>query len=320
MKKFAVIILLLLLSAAVSNARGEKSEARTPGFSAWSTPVNLGAPINSPANDLMAILSNDGLTLYFTSDRDGSKEEDIWFAKRRSRRARWENPVNLGRVVNSSSMDRLRSISADGRILLFQSNRPAGSQGGNDIWVTTRSDPGDDFGWGAPVNLGTVINTNANELAANYLFGNSLRNDRLFFSSSRLRPDGNSDADLYMSEIPAGGSFGQPVNLDELNSAFDESCLWVRDDGLEILFSSSRDGLNNNVDSYDLWLATRASVDDKWSAPVSLGPTVNVQGKRDVGPSLSADWQTMYFTSNRLGGLGGSDIYLATRQRLQNSE
>lgn len=307
----------MLSFGTVSNARSEKSANRGTRFGEWSAPVNLGPTINSSADDLSAVISKNGLTLYFSSNRKGSAGEDIWVSKRRNKHAPWGTPVNLGTVVNSASMDRLRSISADGRILLFQSNRPGGV-GGNDIWATTRSRPNDDFSWGTPVNLGTIINTNANEIAANYLFDNRSRNRKLFFSSGRS--GGIGDADIYVSEISLGGSFGQPVNLLELNSQYTESCFFVRDDGLEIIFSSTRSALNNDLNSFDLWSSNRASVYGRWSPPVKLGPTINTAGFRDVNPNLSADWQTMYFTSNRPGGFGGNDIYLTTRRRLRGNE
>jgi hypothetical protein len=222
----------------VLNAHTDSFQERGKAYSEWSTPTNLGPPINSPTNDNSAVLSKNGLTLYFSSDRSGSGGEDIFVAKRRHKNAPWEEPVNLGAVVNSASMDRLRSISPDGRILLFQSTRPQGSFGGSDIWVSTRRRTNDDFAWSEPVNLGAVINTSTNEVAANYLFGNQGRNHKLFFSSGR--PGGIGDADIYVSEIPFGGSFGAPVNILELNSPFNEACFWVRDDGLEIIFSSTR--------------------------------------------------------------------------------
>ena len=42
--------------------------------------------------------------------------------------------------------------------MFFTSSRPDGF-GAADIYMTTRTNPNDDFGWTAPVNLGAVINT-----------------------------------------------------------------------------------------------------------------------------------------------------------------
>src|SRR5262245_23027272 len=51
---------------------------------------------------------------------------------------RWSDPVNLGPVVNSASNEDLPHISKNGLSLYFISNRPAGSFGGFDIWVSQR--------------------------------------------------------------------------------------------------------------------------------------------------------------------------------------
>lgn len=313
---FVITVLLIMTFAALSNTRQNISTNRVKNFSEWSTPVKLDAPVNSNADDLSAILSGDGLSLYFTSNRKGSAGEDIWVSKRQNLNANWGKPVNLGSVINSTATDRLRSISADGRVLLFQSDRLGGA-GGNDIWSSRRSNPNDDFGWETPVNLGAVINTNTNEIAANYLFGFQARNSELFFSSGRS--GGIGAADIYTSKIAFDGSFSEPINILELNSHYTESCFWVREDGLEIIFSSTRAALNNDLNSFDLWVSSRASVFDKWSPPASLGATINTENYREVNPNVSSDGQTMYFTSNRGSGFSGNDIYMTTRRRLQTN-
>src|SRR5215207_6044715 len=62
----------------------------------WSTPVNVGAPINTEYNDNYAVLSRDELTIYFTSDRPGSLGgDDLWVSRRESTDSPWSPPVNL---------------------------------------------------------------------------------------------------------------------------------------------------------------------------------------------------------------------------------
>ncbi len=180
------VLLLLLVMFAVC-AHPSVSNGQQVGD--WSEAINLGPPINSKYDDLAAVISPDGLTMYFTSTRPGSAGEDLWIAHRANRDAEWRTPVNAGPVVNSPFMERLRSVSEDGLVILFQSNRPGG-HGSNDIWAATRSTAKDDFGWEPPVNLGPVINTPANEIAANYLFGQDGFNDELVFaerSAERVR-------------------------------------------------------------------------------------------------------------------------------------
>ncbi len=88
--------------------------------------------------------------------------------------------------------------------------------------------------------------------------------------------------------------------------------MWMRGDGLEIIFSSTRAGLNNDPIAFDLWALVRPTVWSMWAAPVRLG--IN-SGVLDVNPSVSADGTTLTFTSERDGGLGGSDVYMSTRRK-----
>src|SRR6266446_2684389 len=49
-----------------------------------------------------------------------------------------------------------------------------------------------------------------------------------------------------------------------------------------------------------------------WSAPVNLGPAIN-SAFSDQGPAISKNGLSLYFTSNRPGGLGGFDMYVSQR-------
>jgi len=50
----------------------------------------------------------------------------------------------------------------------------------------------------------------------------------------------------------------------------------------------------------------------EWSAPVNLGPIIN-SASNDQQPAISKDGLSLYFTSNRAGGLGGFDMYVSQR-------
>ena len=126
----------------------------------WSRPVNLGPVINTRDYDGEPDLSHDGLTLLFDSERPGGLGGvDLWMTTRASPQDNWSKPVNLGPTVNSAHTDWSPSLSADGSMLFFMSNRPGSPYGTDeyDLWVTTR--PTTDDPWSEPVNLGPEINS-----------------------------------------------------------------------------------------------------------------------------------------------------------------
>jgi hypothetical protein len=98
----------------------------------WASPVNLGPTVNSPAWDQAPSISDDGLTLYFDSERDGVDESAIWVTRRKATSEPWGAPVRLGPAVNAG-WEADPDISRDGSTLYFVSGRSGGS-GGTDLW------------------------------------------------------------------------------------------------------------------------------------------------------------------------------------------
>ena len=90
----------------------------------------------------------------------------------------WSQPVNLGPLVNSTSMDRGPAISKDGLSLYFASNRLG--FGGEDIYVSQRETR--DSEWGPAVNLGPTINTSFSEMVPAFSRDGHL----LFLASNRI--------------------------------------------------------------------------------------------------------------------------------------
>ena len=100
----------------------------------WGTPV--GATVNTSYIEGDPGISGDGLVMFFGSDRPGGyggTYGDILVTTRATTDDDWSTPVNLGPVINSSSSELGASISADGSILYFSSDRPGGV-GGYDIY------------------------------------------------------------------------------------------------------------------------------------------------------------------------------------------
>ncbi|MBA7683788.1 hypothetical protein ES703_92173 [subsurface metagenome] len=210
-------------------------------------------------------------------------------------------PTNLGPTVNSSSIDAQPDISADGLSLYFLSRRPGGS-GSADLWVTTRKAKDDP--WGAPVNLGTTLNSSAPD------HNPSISADGLSLYYTSRRPGGHGADDIWMTTRKTKSDpWSTPVNLG-FNSSPDDWAPNISADGLELFFTCS--GARGGYGSYDLYVATREIINDPWGEPVNLGPTVN-SSAGDAGSSISPDGRMLFFTSDRPGGSGSGDLWVTTR-------
>jgi outer membrane protein OmpA-like peptidoglycan-associated protein len=98
----------------------------------WSNPVNLGAPVNSKANEDAPFIHPDQKTLFFTSDGHNSMGgRDIFVSKLLDKT--WSSPENMGYPVNTTANDNYFTLIADGTRAYFSSDRKGG-QGGQDIY------------------------------------------------------------------------------------------------------------------------------------------------------------------------------------------
>src|SRR5256885_7621377 len=84
--------------------------------SEWSEPVNLGPVVNSGFVDANASLSPNGHALYFISTRPGGfGNNDIWMSERQCLACPWQEPVNLGAVINTNAIEASPTVSEIGR-------------------------------------------------------------------------------------------------------------------------------------------------------------------------------------------------------------
>ncbi len=152
----------------------------------WTFPQNIGPPINTIYKETQPSLSADGRTIYFASDRPGTRGGlDIWMSQQ-NENGSWQVPVNLGDSINTPGDEQSPFIHEDGKTLYFSSNYLTG-MGGYDIFVARKNENG---GWNHVENLGYPINTNEDEVG---LIVNA-QGDKAYFSSSRNKEYGK---DLY---------------------------------------------------------------------------------------------------------------------------
>ncbi len=295
-----------LLALVIGNANAEGLGT----FSEWSPPVNLGPVVNSGINDATPALAPNGLSLYFRSERPGGYgESDIYVSQRMGLGAPWEEPRNLGPNINTPGFEGGPNFSPDGLRLYFITARTGacGGPGDRDVWVSTRDNATDDFGWGLPAHLGCRLNSEFNEGGPSIFEDPIAGETTLYFDSIRPTPFWG----IYASRLRPDGLFGFASNEYELNSTYGDGKPSIRRDGLEIIWSSMRPGFGGR----DLWVSTRETVYDAWSSPVNLGSVINTEWG-ESSPYISDDGTMLFFDSDRPGGYGPRDIYVATRQRL----
>ena len=261
--------------------------------------------VNSPWDDALPELSKDGLSLYFTSNRPGGfGSYDIWVSERADVDAPWGAPRNLGPAINGTGSDAGGAVSRDGHWFFFHSIRPDGF-GGYDLMASWRPQTHDEFGWQPAFNLGPVVNSAFADAGPAYLEDGEHGTPQLYFASNR--PGGLGSWDIYVSDIAADGTFSPPMLVPALSSSSNDQKPAIRFDGLEMFFFSGRAGSSGQ----DIWTSIRKTVFDVWSAPTNV-TAVNTTSD-DVQCAISSDRRTLIITSNRPGGLGGTDLYMSQR-------
>jgi hypothetical protein len=207
-------------------------------------------------------------------------------------------------ALNTAALEGCPIQSPDGLSLYFASDRDGGV-GGIDIWVAQRASTDDP--WSAPTNL-APINSSADDFCPT-----PLRASRLFFVSTRTDDGACGGADIYETRLHPVQGWLTPQNLGcEVNSpAAEFSPSLVNENGVNALyFSSNRAG---GLGGHDIYRSSFSSI---WNAPV-LVPGLNTEHD-DARPNVRKDGLEIVFDSTRPGGLGGPDIWSASRPDLQS--
>lgn len=136
----------------------------------------------------------------------------------------------------------------------------------------------------------------------------------LFFTSRKEGSTGGKTdvygqyyEDIYFSELK-DGIWSSPKQLTApVNTPTHDACVGLTPEGENLLIYRT----NNTLTSGDIYLTE--SDGSKWSEPIILDEVINSADWNEPSACFSPDGGTIYFTSNRPGGLGGKDIYRAVK-------
>lgn len=126
----------------------------------WSELKNMGPAINTKDGwEGQPSLSADGNTLYFTSTRKGSQDNDIYYSTRDDN-GEWSQAKPM-RELNTSGKDKSPFLHQDSETLYFVSDGRGDNVGGLDIYYTRKDASGN---WEKPKNIGYPINSEEDEI------------------------------------------------------------------------------------------------------------------------------------------------------------
>ncbi|NTW24800.1 MAG: hypothetical protein HGA37_08880, partial [Lentimicrobium sp.] len=153
-----------------------------------------------------------------------------------------------------------------------------------------------------PVNPGDALNTPGYEFV-NYISPDA---ERLYFTR-RLTSGNERDENFFVTLKLSDTTWQKAVDLGSpVNTPGDEGALCISPDGQYLFFSAC-----NRPDGYgscDIYVSKREG--SGWGEPQNLGNVVN-SSSWETQPGFAPDGRTLYFVSNRPGGIGNSDIWVS---------
>lgn len=266
-------------------------------------PVNLGDSINSADEDYFPTITADEQTIVITrkiridknkSNNIENTQEDIYIAKKI--KGKWRKAQNVGRPLNTPYYNEGASyISPDGNYMFFTSCKLADGTIKCDLYYSKKL--GD--GWAEQINLGPGVNSTAWDSQPSI----SSDGKTLYFVSTRKSGKGGSD--IWTSELQTNGKWSVPINVgDSINTIGDEMYPFIHPDNQTIYFVSTG---HQGMGGFDIFYSRRDAL-GKWTKPVNIGYPINSPAD-ERSLTVDANGNLAYFSSDRLGGRGGLDIY-----------
>ena len=199
----------------------------------WGAVMNAGAPLNTALQDATVGLSGDGASMVIYRTGRDLVSGDLF--ESRGTGSGWGEPELMTSRINGEHHEPSATLSPDGSEIYFTSDRPEGF-GGRDLYRIRRMPGG---AWSQPMNLGSTINTAADEDAP-FLH---IDGTTLFFSSNGHGSMGGYDIFRSVLVDADMGLWSQPENMGHpLNTVNDDIYFCLNAEGTTGYFSSEREG------------------------------------------------------------------------------
>ncbi len=258
---------------------------------AWESPLLLDTKVNTRPNILSVATTARGRMMVFSRQLPTETDSNLhmmFFSG-----AEWSEPVALA-TLNTESDEQSPALSADGTVLLFQSDRPGGL-GGQDLYVARW----DGKRWSAPRNLGQAVNSSANDCDPCL----SADERRLYFASDRGGEAGKLDIFCIdgvnlgppgAEPEPARPASGEAVRVDVLSSTSTDRSPTLTRHGDFVYVQSDRPGGLGDMDLYRSRILGGAI-----RPPENAGERIN-SPDHDLAPALTCSGFELLMTSDRV--------------------
>lgn len=209
----------------------------------WKNAHRLEKKINNKKNESNGAAvginnEKDELYIYLGKSNNG----DIFVSRKKN--GKWTSLKPISSKINSKYRETSLCFTSDNKKMYFISNNPKSSQGGSDIFYSTKNQNGK---WQKPVNLGPVINSKKDEIAVNLSCNDSV----LFFSSKGHKSMGGYD--VFYSKLTETGLWSAPVNMGYPVNTPDDDVFYVEiGDGRTAYYSTIREGSLGGKDIFKI--------------------------------------------------------------------
>lgn len=284
--------------------------------------INLGPVINHDKVDYAPTVSADGRTLYYVSNRPGSKfirgssksSHDFWAAKKNNNLDTiFFKPFNIDTTtvygnlgVNTPFNEGAASIAADKQTLVFTGCDREDGLGQCDLYITEI----DGDLWSKPKNMGRKVNSEWWDSQPSI----SPDKQRIYFCSNRPsqfgEPGGNHFDIWYTDYDQDLEEWKEAVNAGpQINTSGAERSPFIGADNETLFFAS--DGHKPNYGGRDFYYVKRNG--NTWGEVKNVGLPINSEEDEEF-ITLPASGDVLYFSSRRTdiaGYQGDLDVFMA---------
>ena len=212
-------------------------------------------------------------------------------------------PIKLGSEINSEAEETMPVLSKDGKTLYFSRAFDPNSVGGisdQDIWYSSIENE-----TYSPSKKLDKLNNKFN----NVIFGINNDGDLIYLLDTYNGKKDDVRGSSYSRFKDKNWEKPVHVEIPPLQNDGDFFGFYIEKAGSVAILSFTGPG---SLGEEDLYVSTKTG--DTWSTPTHMGGVINTTGF-EISPFLSPSLDTLFFSSNGLGGEGDVDIFYSIKQQ-----